>query len=47
LVFTSLHIRGEIATTVVLAFRGLAFWLPLGIGFFMLHRVQSFKAPKK
>jgi glycosyltransferase 2 family protein len=47
LVFTSLRIRGEIATTVVLAFRGLAFWLPLGIGFLMLHRVQSFKAPKK
>jgi uncharacterized protein (TIRG00374 family) len=47
LVLTSLHIRGEIATTVVLAFRGLAFWLPLGIGFFMLHRIQSFKVPKK
>jgi uncharacterized protein (TIRG00374 family) len=46
LVFTSLHIRGEVAATVVLAFRGLAFWLPLGIGFFMLHRVQSFKRPK-
>lgn len=47
LVFTSLHIRGEIAATVVLAFRGLAFWLPLGVGFFMLHRIQAFKPGEK
>ncbi|MFZ6026229.1 MAG: lysylphosphatidylglycerol synthase transmembrane domain-containing protein [Chloroflexota bacterium] len=47
LVFTSLHIRGEIAATVVLAFRGLAFWLPLGVGFLMLHRIEAFKAREK
>lgn len=47
LVFTSLRVRAEIAATVVLAFRGLAFWLPLGLGFLMLHRVPTFKGQEK
>ena len=33
LVFTSLGVPIEHATVIALAFRGLTFWLPLGIGF--------------
>jgi len=43
-VYTSLGIPGSIATTVSLVFRGLSFWIPLGLGFIMLRRVKSFRA---
>jgi uncharacterized protein (TIRG00374 family) len=43
LVYTSLGIPGTQAAVIVLAFRGLAFWLPLVIGFFLLRRVRSFR----
>jgi phosphatidylglycerol lysyltransferase len=44
LVFASLGIPIERATVIALAFRGLTFWLPLGIGFIMLRRLKSFGA---
>jgi uncharacterized protein (TIRG00374 family) len=43
LVFTSLGVPGEKATLVALTFRGLTFWLPLGIGFLSLRRIKSFE----
>jgi phosphatidylglycerol lysyltransferase len=43
LVYTSLGVRAETATVVSLAFRGLTFWLPLVLGFFLLRRVRSFR----
>jgi phosphatidylglycerol lysyltransferase len=43
LTFTSLGISGAAATAVTLAFRGLTFWLPLALGFFMLRRTKTFK----
>lgn len=42
LVFTSLGIPGVKAALVTLAFRGLVFWLPFGIGLITLRRVKSF-----
>jgi uncharacterized protein (TIRG00374 family) len=44
LVYTSLGVPGATAVLVALTFRGLTFWLPLLIGFFMLRRVKSFGA---
>ena len=43
LVYTSLGVPAATATVVSLAFRGLVFWLPLAMGFVVLHRVDSFK----
>jgi phosphatidylglycerol lysyltransferase len=42
LVFTSLGISGTVAATVVLAFRGLTFWIPMSLGFFAVQRMQLF-----
>ena len=44
LVFTSLGVPIEHATVIALSFRGLTFWLPLGIGFILLRRLKSFRA---
>jgi uncharacterized protein (TIRG00374 family) len=44
MVYTSLGIPASSATVVALAFRGLTFWLPVLIGFFVLRRVRSFQA---
>jgi len=41
LVFTSLNISTEAAAAIALSFRGLSFWLPLGLGFLLLHRLQK------
>lgn len=42
LVFTSFNVPGSAATIIVLAFRGLGFWLPLLVGFVVLRRVRTF-----
>ena len=42
LVLTSLGVSGPIAAVVTLTFRGLAFWLPFVIGFWLLRRLRSF-----
>lgn len=42
LVFASLGVPIERATVIALSFRGLTFWLPLGIGFILLRRLKSF-----
>jgi hypothetical protein len=42
LVLASLGVPAEKAAVIALAFRGLTFWLPFGIGFFQLRRVKSF-----
>jgi phosphatidylglycerol lysyltransferase len=42
LTFTSLGIPGAVATTVVLAFRGLTFWIPMLFGFLAVQRMQVF-----
>jgi len=44
LVFASLGVPIERATVISLAFRGLTFWLPLGIGFVVLRRLKIFGA---
>lgn len=41
LVFTSLNVSTEAAAAIALSFRGLSFWLPLGLGFLLLHRLQK------
>ncbi len=41
LVYTSLGVRAEAATLVVLSFRGLTFWLPMFAGFLILRRLRS------
>lgn len=47
LVFTSLNVPSAVATTVALAFRGLTFWIPLLLGFLILHQVKSFSAGER
>lgn len=47
LTFTSLGVPPAIATLVVLTFRGLGFWLPVGIGFLLLRQVKSFGAMER
>jgi uncharacterized membrane protein YbhN (UPF0104 family) len=42
LVYASLGIHRTMAVLVVLAFRGLNFWLPMLVGFFLLRRVKIF-----
>jgi uncharacterized protein (TIRG00374 family) len=42
LAYKSLGIQGTTATVVVLAFRGLDFWLPMILGFFLLRRAKLF-----
>jgi phosphatidylglycerol lysyltransferase len=42
LVFTSFGISGAVAATVVLAFRGLTFWIPMCLGFFAVQRMRVF-----
>lgn len=44
LVYASLGVPLETATVVALSFRGLTFWLPLGIGLVLLRRIRSFGA---
>lgn len=46
LTFVSLGISGAVATTVVLAFRGLSLWIPLLLGFVAVQRMRVF-APKQ
>ena len=43
LVLSSLGVSVERATLIALSFRGLTFWLPLTIGFFLLRRSRSFR----
>jgi len=47
LVLISLDVPAPVATVVVLAFRGLSFWLPMGIGFLLLQRVKTFRAEEQ
>jgi glycosyltransferase 2 family protein len=46
LVYTSLGIPASVATTVTLTFRGLSFWLPFTIGFFLLRRIKTFETDR-
>lgn len=47
LVYASLGIHRTMAVLVVLAFRGLNFWLPMLIGFFLLRKVRIFGSKQK
>jgi phosphatidylglycerol lysyltransferase len=47
LTFTSLGVPGAVATTVVLVFRGLTFWIPMLLGFFAVQRMQIFGAEQR
>lgn len=46
-VFISLGVPSAVATIAVLAYRGLTFWLPLLIGFFLLRRLKSLGAEER
>ena len=43
LVYSSLGVRPEPATLIVLSFRGLTFWLPMFAGFLLLRRLRSLR----
>lgn len=47
LVYTSLGIPAATATVIVLAFRGLTFWLPFLLGFVLLRRMRTFGAQEQ
>jgi glycosyltransferase 2 family protein len=42
LVLTSLGVPGEKALVISLSYRGLTFWIPFAIGFFMMRRLKAF-----
>jgi uncharacterized protein (TIRG00374 family) len=44
LIFTSFGVPLLSATAIAIVFRGLNFWAPLGLGFFYLQRLKSFKS---
>ena len=46
-VFRSLRVPGRIAIFTSLTFRGLAFWIPLAIGFLLLRYIRSFRSQKQ
>ncbi|MDX1664719.1 MAG: flippase-like domain-containing protein [Candidatus Promineifilaceae bacterium] len=46
-VFARFGVAGAVATIVVLAYRGLSFWLPLLVGFFMVQRLKSLGARER
>ncbi|MEN6355497.1 MAG: lysylphosphatidylglycerol synthase transmembrane domain-containing protein [Armatimonadota bacterium] len=43
LVFVTLAVPVGLAAIIVIAYRGLGFWLPMIAGFCLLHRIRSFK----
>ncbi|MCE5200623.1 MAG: lysylphosphatidylglycerol synthase transmembrane domain-containing protein [Armatimonadota bacterium] len=43
LAFSSLGVPVETSAVIAVAYRGLAFWLPMGVGFIVLRRVRSFR----
>ena len=47
LVYTSLGVPPENAAVIAIAFRGLTFWLPLGIGFLSLRRLRAFSRSRR
>ena len=47
LVFNSLEVPAATATVIALAFRGLTFWIPFGLGFVLLRTVKSFHEEKR
>jgi phosphatidylglycerol lysyltransferase len=47
LVLASLGVPADKAAVISLSFRGLSFWLPFFIGFFLLHRMRLFQAARK
>jgi phosphatidylglycerol lysyltransferase len=47
LTFIALGVPGAVATIVVLAFRGLTFWLPLLAGFILMQRLKSLGAEEE
>ncbi|MCZ2126943.1 MAG: flippase-like domain-containing protein [Anaerolineales bacterium] len=47
LTFASLGVSGAAAATIVLAFRGLTFWIPMALGFFAVQRTRIFAPPRR
>lgn len=47
LTLTALGVASAAATVIVFAYRGLAFWLPLLAGFFLLQRLRSLGAEER
>ncbi len=41
-VFTALGVPGAQALAIIIAFRGLSYWLPLAVGFFFLQQARIF-----
>ncbi len=47
LVYTSLGVPGTRATVISLAFRGMTYWLPMLMGFFVLRRLRLFNGAER
>lgn len=46
LVFTSLGIPAHTAAVIALAYRGLSFWIPFGLGFVLFKRLPVFRSQR-
>ncbi len=45
--FASLGVETHLAALIALTFRGLIFWIPLGLGFFFVQRLRTFTTQEK
>jgi len=47
IIYTSMGIPAEAGTAITLSFRGLSFWIPMLIGFFLLRQLSMFSSSQR
>jgi uncharacterized membrane protein YbhN (UPF0104 family) len=47
LVYATLGVPATVATAIAISYRGLTFWLPMAVGFLLLRRTRSLRAPAR
>jgi len=47
IIYTSMGIPAEAGTAITLSFRGLSFWIPMLIGFFLLRQLSMFSGSER
>ena len=47
IIYTSMGIPVEVGTAITLSFRGLSFWIPMLVGFFLLRQLSMFSSSER
>lgn len=47
IIYTSMGIPAEAGTAITLSFRGLSFWIPMLVGFFLLRQLSMFSSSQR